>query len=293
MVSVIIPCHNCESFIDRAITSVLAQTFKVLEVILVENNSTDGTFQKLLELEISHPNLIKVYQEHKRGAPAARNIGLRNAKGDWIQFLDADDEILPKKISGQLKVAAETGADVIAGECLLEYDDGKTKIIRHTDNNIWKGLITSNLGITSSNLWRRSALLKVRGWDENVDSSQEYDLLFRLLKANAKISVDKAINTIVHFSSNSISKSSDKEKLKKIIGNRINLRLKIKNELRHKSLLTPGLHATVDYYIYREIMTNYKNFPEYANSLLQQHKLRVGLLKKIKLRTRLYLSQLK
>ncbi|AMR33515.1 hypothetical protein A0256_19850 [Mucilaginibacter sp. PAMC 26640] len=293
MVSVVIPCHNCEGFIDRAIQSVIAQSLKEVEIILVENNSTDNTFNALLDQQCRYPDLIQVFRESKKGAPAARNYGLRNAKGDWIQFLDADDELLPEKITGQLKIAVDTNADVIAGECLLKYHSNNTEVTRRTDSNIWKGLITSNLGITSSNLWRKSSLMQVNGWDENLSSSQEYDLLFRLLKNKSKISVDKNLNTIIHFSANSVSKTTDKEKLKQIMNNRINLRLRIKNELRYRSLLTPELHAAIDNYIYTEITSNYSSFPAYANSLLQQYKLRVSLLKQMKFKTKLYLKQVK
>jgi len=293
MVSVVIPCHNCEGFIERAIKSVIAQSFKDVEIILVENNSTDNTFDALIDQQCRFPELIQVFKESKKGAPAARNLGLRHAKGTWIQFLDADDEILSDKISNQLKVAAETNADVIAGQCLLKYHSKDTEITRRTDSDIWKGLITSNLGITSSNLWQASALLRVQGWDEELTSSQEYDLLFRLLKNKAKISVDKTMNTIIHFSDNSISKTTDKEKLKKILTNRIQLRLRIKNELRYRALLTPELHSAIDNYIYTEITNNYASFPAYANSLLQQYNPKVGLLKKIKFKTKLYLKHLK
>nr|WP_294941658.1 glycosyltransferase family 2 protein [uncultured Mucilaginibacter sp.] len=293
MVSVIIPCHNCESFIERAVNSVIAQSFKDVEIILVENNSTDNTFHALIDQQCRFPELIQVFKETKKGAPAARNLGLRHAKGTWIQFLDADDELLPDKLYKQLKVAAETNADVIAGECTLKYHSEDKEVIRRTDNNIWKGLITSNLGITSSNLWRTSSLLRVNGWDEDLSSSQEYDLLFRLLKSKAIVSVDKSMNTIVHFSNNSVSKTTDKEKLKKILNNRIQLRLRIKNELRYRTLLTPELHSAIDNYIYTEITNNYASFPEYANSLLQQYNPQVGLLKKMKFKTKLYLKQLK
>ncbi|TFF39830.1 glycosyltransferase family 2 protein [Mucilaginibacter psychrotolerans] len=293
MVSVVIPCHNCESFIERAVNSVVNQSIKDVEIILVENNSTDNTLQALLHQQRRFPELIQILKETKKGAPAARNLGLRHAKGTWIQFLDADDELLPNKIYRQLQVATETNADVIAGECTLKYLSQDKEVIRRTDNNVWKGLITSNLGITSSNLWRTSSVLAVKGWDEDLSSSQEYDLLFRLLKSKAVVSVDKTLNTIVHFSENSVSKTTDKEKLKKILNNRIQLRLRIKNELRYRTLLTRELHSAIDNYIYTEITNHYASFPAYANSLLQQYNPKVGLLKKMKFKTKLYLRQLK
>ena len=293
MVSIIIPCYNSEHFVARAICSVMNQTFKDLEIILIDNNSSDNTLSVLKSYQNKHPDLFSVFQELTKGAPAARNLGLTKARGEWIQFLDADDELLPDKIQHQLNVAQVAKADVVAGECLMKYDNSKTTIIRHTDTDVWRGLITSNLGITSSNLWRTTALRSVEGWDVKITSSQEYDLLFRLLKNKATVVTDNIVNTIIHFSTDSVSKSSDNEKLKQILNNRINLRLQIKNELRYRSLLTPALQSKIDGYIYTEIMSNYHRFPDHVNSLLQRHRLKVGLLRKLKLKTKQYLRMLK
>ncbi|MXV51314.1 glycosyltransferase [Pedobacter sp. HMF7647] len=294
MVSVIIPCYNCEGFISRAINSVLNQTYKNFEIILVNNNSSDNTMQVLADLKAKYPDKISIYEEFKPGAPAARNCGLKNAKGKWIQFLDADDEILPNKLLQQIHLANCTGASVVAGNSLLEYTiKGKIKkVVRRTNRNIWKGLITSNLGITSSNLWQKDLLLDVNGWDENVTSSQEYDLLFRLLKKEARIVTDKSVDTIVHFSENSVSKSTDVNKLKKILNNRVTLRLKIKEELERTNSLTKNLSLLIDDYIYTEIMSFYRHFPQYARELLKEHNPKIKLSKALKLKTKNFLKSL-
>ncbi|MDB5060522.1 MAG: hypothetical protein JWP67_365 [Mucilaginibacter sp.] len=272
MVTVIIPCYNCENSIDRAMQSVFAQLWPTIEIILIDNNSTDNTLKILCKYQAAYPSQVKVYKEHKPGAPAARNHGLYKAKGDYIQFLDADDELLPGKIFRQLQIARNTGADVVAGECLLNYKDGKKHaytIIRHVDSNPWRGLISSKLGITSSNLWRTSMLKSVNGWDETMTSSQEYDLLFKLLKNDANIVADQLANTIVHFSSNSISKSTNPKALKRILYNRISLRLRIKEELKISGQLNYELAEAIDNYIYEEIVRHYHHFPSHANELLQ------------------------
>ena len=294
MVSVIIPCYNCENFIDRAMQSVFAQLWQNIEIILVDNKSTDNTLKVLHEYETASPFQVRVYEEHKPGAPAARNHGLYKAKGDYIQFLDADDELLPEKIFRQLQIARNTDADIVAGECLLKYNEGKKNTIkRHVDSNAWRGLISSNLGITSSNLWRTSALKSVNGWDETISSSQEYDLLFRLLKNDATVAVDPSANTIVNFSSNSISKSTNIKVLKKILHNRINLRLKIKLELQIREQLSPELSQAVDTYIYKEIMRNYHHFPTYANELLQNYGFKANAFNLLKIKIKMAYDKLR
>lgn len=294
MVSVIIPCHNCANFIDRAVSSVMAQTCSDSEIILVNNNSTDNSLRILNYYQNKYPNHISVYNEYKRGAPAARNCGLKQAKGDWVQFLDADDELLEGKISRQLQLAIDSEVDVVAGSCLLKYiGHPKTyDIFRYVDDNVWRGLITSNLGITSSNLWRKSFLLKVNGWNENLTSSQEYDLLFRMIKNGAKVITDTLSNTVVHFSNNSVSKTTNRERLEEILKNRIELRMAIKEELLSQHLLTPELTLAIDTYIYTELMKNADKVKEYATSLLKKYNPNVKLETVIKLKGEIYFKKL-
>ena len=294
MISVIIPCHNCESFINRCVDSVLNQTYQDVEIILVNNNSSDNSLALLNKYKSEFPDKIFVFEESKKGAPAARNHGLYKARGEWIQFLDADDELSPDKLQGQLNIALATGADVVAGACLLLYkkENRIVQIIRRADKDIWKGLITSNLGITSSNLWSKQAFFDVNGWDETLSSSQEYDVLFRLLKNNAKVAVDNSVKTTVHFSNNSVSKSRNKKKVKQILDNRINLRLKIKDELQSSKRLTPKLAQAIDTYIYTELMDNYLVIPEYVNELMNRYHLDVKYSKIVKLNVKVFLKRL-
>jgi len=294
MISVIIPCFNCEDHLYRAIQSVLNQSYQDTELILVNNNSTDNTMQLLEGYRAQFPQKISIYNELKPGAPAARNTGLKAAHGEWIQFLDADDELLKDKLSQQLTRAIGNNADVIAGGCILRYNiDGKIKeILRHADENVWRGLITSNLGITSSNLWRKATLTQVNGWDEAQTSSQEYDLLFRLLKNNAKVVADKSFSTIVHFSGNSVSKSKDSQKLKRIFDNRVNLRINIKKYLAARGRLTPTLVQTIDDYIYSEAMRMYPQIPAYARAVIRRHRPRVKWSKKFRQTGRMLLKRI-
>ncbi|GGH18187.1 hypothetical protein GCM10007352_28730 [Mucilaginibacter phyllosphaerae] len=272
----------------------MAQSYTDIEIILVNNNSTDNTLRILNYYQKKYPHCVSVYSEYKRGAPAARNCGLQQAKGEWVQFLDADDELAESKILRQVQLGDNYEADIIAGACLLKYATPQKTydVYRPVDDDIWKGLITSNLGITSSNLWRREALLQVNGWNERFSSSQEYDLLFRMIKNGAKVIADEQFNTIVHFSGNSVSKTSNKERLEEILNNRIELRLAIKNELMLRGLLTPGLLLSIDTYIYSELVNNADQVSDYAYSLLKKYHLNVKLETVLKLKGKMYLKKL-
>jgi glycosyltransferase involved in cell wall biosynthesis len=103
LISVIIPCYNVEAFISECVDSVLNQTYQEIEIICIDNNSSDNTWQTLIQLKNIFPHLI-IDKEIKAGACAARNKGLNIANGYWVQFLDADDLLLPKKIEHQVEL---------------------------------------------------------------------------------------------------------------------------------------------------------------------------------------------
>ena len=92
MLSIIVPVHNSEKYLRRCISSLLLQTYKDIEIILVENNSTDSSVAICKEY-ISENKNIRLLYEYKQGAAYARNLGIREAKGDYITFVDSDDYV--------------------------------------------------------------------------------------------------------------------------------------------------------------------------------------------------------
>jgi glycosyltransferase involved in cell wall biosynthesis len=104
LVSVIIPSYNRAETIERAVNSVLAQTWSSVEVIVVDSESTDGT----LEILAAYGDSIQIIQQKKEGPGAARNAGIKIAKGEIISFLDSDDEWLPDKTERQVKLLQAT-----------------------------------------------------------------------------------------------------------------------------------------------------------------------------------------
>lgn len=265
LVSIIIPCYNCSSTIERAVKSIYSQSHSNWEIILVDNNSTDDTLDMLHRLQSEKPEKITVLEEKKKGAPAARNKGLAVAKGEWIEFLDADDELLPEKIAAQLKLAAPN-VSIIVGNCLIYENSIRKRIVIKKDVKAadkWSGLINSSLGITSANLWLKSALNDINGWNEALSSSQEYDLLFRLFEKDAEIAIDTNYNTIIHKMSTSISRSNDAERITRILTSRYDLRERIKKHLVKKNLWNPAREDAHNIYVYRNLMRNKPMVPDF------------------------------
>lgn len=194
LVSVIIPCFNVESYIEDCVQSAFGQSHKNIEVICIDNNSTDSTWDKLTQLKNSYPELI-LDKEAKKGAPAARNKGLALAKGEWVQFLDADDLLLSNKIQNQVNLISPE-ISMIIGPSYYE-DIHKIRVERFPLEDIWKGLFMTRLGNTCSNLFRRTSLLNIGGWDENYSSSQESKLMFELLKNNIGVMASTQLDTVI------------------------------------------------------------------------------------------------
>ena len=123
LVSVIIPLYNQKQYIGRAIKSVLRQTYSPIEIIVVNDGSTDNPH----EILISYLDKIRIITQSNKGLAAARNAGFNIAKGKYIQFLDADDTILKNKIETQTNIL-ENNNDLGLTACRTIWvdEEGKT-----------------------------------------------------------------------------------------------------------------------------------------------------------------------
>jgi glycosyltransferase involved in cell wall biosynthesis len=198
LVSVIVPVYNVREYIFNCVQSILDQSYSPLEIILVDNNSNDGSPDALKEIKKKHPH-IQLASENKQGASAARNKGLSIAKGDYIQFLDADDLLDRDKIEYQVKLIQQSSLapDIIHANYRKEDLNGKELKVNFDFSDPWLGLMSTRLGCTCSNLWKKSALMAVNGWNENILSSQEYDLMFRMMKMEMNSLFDNEKKTLV------------------------------------------------------------------------------------------------
>lgn len=212
LISIIIPAYNVSSYIEECIHSAFAQTYPHIEVICIDNNSSDDTWQKLEQLKQQYPQLI-IDKEPKPGAPAARNRGLKLSQGEWIQFLDADDILKPHKLERQIETIknSKSKPSFVIGGHEYHYSSKKRKIINNinTKQNIWTALAEVKSGNTCANLFNKKNLISVKGWNEKLKSSQEYDLMFRLLKTNPTVLYCKSIDTIIRQVETSITNNTN------------------------------------------------------------------------------------
>jgi len=191
MVSIIIPYIDEHDYLADAITAAAGQLNVETEIIVVCNApSVPDGYNPIPE---GYRDVVFIH-EPQPGSAYARNAGLMQAKGEWIQFLDVDDLLHPDKIYHQLSAGH---ADVIVSPHTYLFLSGKKENSKWLPADIWCGLLNSGLGSTSSMLWRRQALLDVEGWNKVYQSHQEYELLFWLAVEGKKIVPNDHCETIV------------------------------------------------------------------------------------------------
>lgn len=188
-VSIIIPCYNNQDLIQDAIASALSQTYPHIEVLVIDDGSTDGTTDILRTLS------DRIYWETQpnQGAPTARNRGLALAKGTYIKFLDADDVLLPDAIERQIQQSQQIPSNqkaIVHGEALwvdqnLQPITSYSLRSREANEDLIHYILTA-CPLTSCPLHRRDYLLEINGFDPTLPRGQEHDLHLRLALADVE-----------------------------------------------------------------------------------------------------------
>jgi teichuronic acid biosynthesis glycosyltransferase TuaG len=191
-VSVVMPAYNAGRYVTESVRSVQAQSYAGWELIIVDDGSTDDTAEVAVGLAASDSRVRYVRRENG-GQAAARNTGLREARGDVVAFLDSDDLWLPGKLERQLEVLDETGADLVYCDGYIFFEDGSPEragffavVPGAADGpTMLKLLYAYNRIATLSVLVRRQALDRVGPFDESrrIQNCEDYELWLRMARA--------------------------------------------------------------------------------------------------------------
>jgi len=188
MFSLIIPYHNREKYLPRALRSIAGSTVKPAHLFLVDDASTDRSAEVCRRFADAHKELhITMLTAHGRGASAARNTALEQVRTEWVYFFDSDDELSPDYFEEATTAAREhPEADVIACQTRMVFEKGQEKTRSALFNaSPADQILTGQLA--TQGMWLRTDFLKkAGGWNERLPKWNDWELGVRLLAKGAK-----------------------------------------------------------------------------------------------------------
>jgi len=197
LVSIIIPVYNKAVYVAEALDSALAQSYPNTEIILVDDGSTDGSFEILKTYFEKFPDKINLIDQENQGVSAATNRGIQAAKGEYIQFLDADDLLSPDKIANQMGLLQNQAPEVMASCDWVIFKDDISRCSRlpygvFVDFESGLDLLLrfwnyQEMMAISSWLTNRSLIEKAGLWDETLTINQDGEFFCRVLVSAKKI----------------------------------------------------------------------------------------------------------
>lgn len=182
LVSIIMPAYNVASYISEAIESVIAQSFKNWELIIIDDGSKDAT-QKIVSQYIPHKQISYFYQENK-GVSSARNTAIAKSKGIYIFPLDADDKINSNFLEQAVKVMQEDQEVELVYGNVTYFGTMKEQFV--LPEYTYKKLFVQNLIVVSA-LFKKASFKKTNGYDERLPFFEDWDLWLQLLNSNSKV----------------------------------------------------------------------------------------------------------
>lgn len=179
MISIVMPTYNREKTIKRAIDSILNQTYKDFELIIVDDNSNDNS--KNIIKSIDDDRIIYIKNDFNKGANESRNIGVKIAKGEYVAFQDSDDEWLENKLENQLKELQNTNSDVVACSLYRVNKDKKEIIPKRNikDKDVYERLFFGNFISTQTILGKKDCFVEEK-FDSMFPRFQDWEVMLRI-----------------------------------------------------------------------------------------------------------------
>lgn len=214
LISVIIPAYNASKFISKAIDSVLNQTYRPIEIIVVDDGSKDNT----KEIVKKYSNNVKYYFKENGGVSSARNYGMKKAQGCFFAFLDADDQWLPEKLEEQKKIFDKNSEIGLVG-CgeIFKNESGlvvRTKIKKNNlvEELLKKSLYRNEITAGSTLMINKNIIDSIGYFDENLKSAEDWDFGFRIIQRFKPYFVEKAL-VIKNDRTSSVSSSENADEV--------------------------------------------------------------------------------
>ena len=196
IVSIVIPVYNRGKFIEKTLASLVKVNYRPLEVVVVDDGSTDNSLDVVQKFKEDYENddfLIKIISQSNYGAPVARNVWLSESRGDYIQFLDSDDFIHEDKIQLQIQLLENSNADFCVSDFTMRFTQTGNVKYHSNQKKVLKIIFPSlSFGCWSA-LISRSLAMKL-DWNMNLHRNQDMDYFLRAaLIANKVVHIKKAL----------------------------------------------------------------------------------------------------
>lgn len=204
-ISIVIPVYNRAHIVGRTLQSVLAQSYRPLEVVLVDNDSTDNSLaviQQFAQENNSKDFKVKVVTESHHTAGAARNRGAQEASGEWIMFFDSDDEMPANLVKGYINTINEVNgeADLISTGAVLHFTDGSERQLPFHTSDILAVQVLHSQFATQRYAVRSEFFHKCGEWNINLPVWNDWELGMRMLLVGARVAYLEGMNVVVNHS---------------------------------------------------------------------------------------------
>ena len=242
-ITIIIPVYNCEKYITRCIDSIINQNYNSIEIIIINDGSTDSTFEKCNEYAKKYSN-VKVINQENKGVCYSRNIGIKNAQGEYILFVDADDYLLENSLDNIYSVL-EDKFDIIKFSYIIKNKKSEKKMIYEEKEynftvddkeQFFKSFLENSYeNMVWGQLIKRSLLDKIT-FEENIFYAEDFLFNYELYNLAKTIKYTEKMLYNYEKNDNSITMNFKNEKILKKIDNIIYVfdKLTLESESLHK-----------------------------------------------------------
>jgi glycosyltransferase involved in cell wall biosynthesis len=208
LASIIIPAYNVEKYISACLNSVIGQSYKNIEIIIVNDGSTDTT-TTILDHYQKKDSRIQIVHKINGGLASARNAGLAVARGEYLFIFDSDDCMLPEKVTSQVAWLEQHPAYDVVYSDLVHFFDGTTKtfhlMIRPLESDQYKTLLKGNCINPNTICMRRTVYINIGGFDETLRSAEDWEYWLRITRAGIVFGYQPEILTLYRMRKNSLS----------------------------------------------------------------------------------------
>jgi len=268
-VSVIIPTYNYGKYIERSIRSVLNQRYDCLECIVIDDGSTDNTYDIIENIP---DRSIKYAHQSNRGAGAARNLGIEMSRGEYLIFLDADDALGANQVTSFIDCSNTFTHDIIYGPWKqhIEQDGSYQQIFareRFPGTDLLEGWLSGWYVSSCSIFWPRKIVNHLEGWDETLTANQDGDIAMRALIEGFRFRYCDCAPAFVAKHSSERASLSDNRSIK-ALQSRLSVLLKVENLLKERGQFQRYRRALSESY-YSLALHNVFNSPDFSNVCYQ------------------------